>query len=88
MIFLKDSYPIFNSKHEYIYIHPTSDDIYLRNIFKLFLILFYSLCFGLGIMMYTYHSKFVHSAFCFLGFLVISFIIVINLFSNLFFLCL
>lgn len=79
MISLKDSYPIFNSKHEYIDIHPTSDDIYLRNIFKLFLILFYSLCFGLGIMMYTYHSKFVHSAFCFLGFLVISFIIVIPL---------
>lgn len=79
MIFLKDSYPIFNPKHEYIDIHPTSEEIYLSNILKLFLILFYPLCFGLGIMMYTYHSKFALSAFYFLGFLIISFFIIIPL---------
>ena len=63
MNYLKNNYPIVKSKYKFTNIHPISEDKYLIYIFKIFLVLFYPLCFGLGIMMYTYHSKFIHYAF-------------------------
>lgn len=73
---LKNNYPIVQSKYKFTNIHPKSEDEYLIYIFKIFLVLFYPLCFGLGIMMYTYHSKFIHYAFYFLAFLALSLLII------------
>ena len=76
MNYLKNNYPIVKSKYKFTNIHPISEDKYLIYIFKIFLVLFYPLCFGLGIMMYTYHSKFIHYAFYFLAFLALSLFII------------
>ncbi len=76
MNYLMNNYPIVKTKYKFTNIHPISEDKYLIYIFKIFLVLFYPLCFGLGIMMYTYHNKFIHYAFYFLAFLALSLLII------------
>lgn len=79
MNILKNTFPVYRQKYKCKNIYPISEKKYLKNVIKIFLILFYLLCFGLGTMMYTYHSNFINSAFYFLVFLIASFFIIIPL---------
>ena len=77
MKFIKNEYPYFDLSDKFKNLNSITTDKYKKTIFTLFLILFYSLCFGLGMMMFNYHSKFVSSAFYFLFFLIVSSIIIV-----------
>lgn len=80
MKFLKNTFPennINKDNYDLIPISKTTKEKQNRNTLILFLIIFYILCFGLGTLMYTYHSKFIHSGLYFVIFLLLSFVIIV-----------